>query len=96
MEIAVWNECARLLTNAIIYYNAVLLTTLLEHYELSGQKEKCEFIKMLSPVAWVHINFYGQYSFMESEMIDIDYLLSPYKADEAFWVGKNAEIILAN
>jgi TnpA family transposase len=96
MEIAVWNECARLLTNTIIYYNAVLLTNLLEHYKLSGQKEKYEFIKMLSPVAWVHINFHGQYSFMESEMIDIDHLLSQYKADDTFCIGKNAEIILAN
>jgi TnpA family transposase len=62
MEIAVWNECARLLTNSIIYYNAILLTNLLEHYERTGQKEKYESVKMLSPVAWVHINFYGQYS----------------------------------
>jgi hypothetical protein len=61
-----------------------LLTNLLEHYKLSGQKEKYEFIKILSPVAWVHINFYGQYSFMESQMIDIDHLLSQYKANDTF------------
>ena len=96
MEIAVWNECARLLTNSIIYYNAILLTNLLEHYERTGQKEKYESVKMLSPVAWVHINFYGQYSFMENEIIDIDHLLSQYKTDDIFYIDKNHKIILAN
>jgi len=89
MEIAVWNECARLLANAIIYYNAILLTNLMEYFEKSGQREKYDFIKRLSPVAWVHINFLGHYSFMENEIIDIDSLIRQCKADDIFSMDKN-------
>ena len=32
-EIVLWNECARLLTNAIIYFNSLILTRLLEYFE---------------------------------------------------------------
>jgi len=75
MEIAVWNECARLLANAIIYYNVTLLTNLMEYFEKSRQTEKYEFVQRLSPVAWVHINFLGHKSFMGNEIIDIENLL---------------------
>jgi TnpA family transposase len=88
MEIAVWNECARLLTNAIVYYNATLLTNLMVYFEESGQNEKYEFVKRLSPIAWVHINFLGRYSFMGNDIIDIDKLLSQYKAYDMFNIDK--------
>ncbi|MCF6247092.1 MAG: Tn3 family transposase [Desulfobacula sp.] len=96
MEIAVWNECARLLANSIIYYNAILLTNLMEYFKKSGQSEKYEFVKRLSPVAWVHINFLGRYSFMGNEIIDIDSLLSQFRMDDIFSMDKNQKIILAN
>lgn len=96
MEIAVWNECARLLTNSIIYYNALLLTNLMGYFERTGQKEKYEFVKRLSPVAWIHINFYGQYSFMGNEIIDIDELLSQCKINDLFCMDKNNRIIVPN
>lgn len=75
MEIAIWNECARLLANSIIYCNAELLTKLKDHFDHLGQTEKSHFIKRLSPVAWTHINFYGQYEFLDEETIDIEGLL---------------------
>jgi TnpA family transposase len=89
MEIAVWNDCARLLANAIVYYNAILLTNLMEHFEESGQKEKYEFVKRLSPIAWVHINFLGHYSFKGNEIIDIDRLLSQYKINDIFTMNES-------
>jgi len=39
LEVIIWNECARLVANAIIYYNAYLLTELLKKYEKLGDKE---------------------------------------------------------
>lgn len=75
-EIFVWNECARLLTNAIIYYNASILTKLMEHYDRHGQVIQSDFIKRLSPVAWIHIIFQGRYEFLKNDgAIDIDGLL---------------------
>jgi len=39
-EIVLWNECARLLTNAIIYFNSLILTRLLEYFEEEGDDKK--------------------------------------------------------
>jgi hypothetical protein len=35
-EQQIWGECARLLTNCIIYYNAMLLSSLLDYKEAAG------------------------------------------------------------
>ena len=39
-EIAIWNECARLLANAIIYFNSAILSHLLGHFEARGDEEE--------------------------------------------------------
>jgi len=39
-EINLWNECARLISNAIIYFNSLLLTNLLEHFGKTGEEKK--------------------------------------------------------
>jgi TnpA family transposase len=56
-EQQIWEECSRLITNCIIYYNASILSNLLTHNGNGLQ------IKNISPVAWQHINFYGRYEF---------------------------------
>jgi len=70
-EFVMYNECTRLLANCIIYYNATLLSSLFWAYEKSGDKEKCELIKRLSPVAWQHINMVGKYEFHLGKVISI-------------------------
>ena len=62
-EQQIWNECSRLLTNCIIFYNASLLSGVLEQYEKAGDEAAIERLKSVSPVAWAHINFFGQYEF---------------------------------
>jgi TnpA family transposase len=59
-ELEVWNECARLVASAIIYYNAQLLSSL---YEQAGTEEERSMIAQLSPIAWAHINLLGRYTF---------------------------------
>ena len=77
-EIALWNECARLLTNAIIYFNSLILSKLLECYTKKGDEEMVELIKKVSPVAWINVNLNGTYSFsFDDDMINIDDLLRP-------------------
>lgn len=72
-ELLVWNECARLLANSLLYYNATMLDKWLARCDRKGEKKKSEFIKSLSPVAWTHVNFHGIYEFMTTpELIDID------------------------
>ncbi|MBS0358681.1 MAG: Tn3 family transposase, partial [Proteobacteria bacterium] len=64
-EIEIWNECARLLANCMIYYNAKLLDSLLTKLQKEGNDALIEQLRYISPVAWIHINLYGYYSFEE-------------------------------
>jgi TnpA family transposase len=80
LEVMIWNECARLVANAIIYYNAYLLTKLLKKYEKLGDKETVEMIKRISPIAWVHINFMGNFIFsFDPPDIDIESMIAGAK-----------------
>lgn len=66
----IWGECSRLLTNCIIYYNASILSNMLNYREGNGQNS--DMMKRISPVAWQHINFYGRYEFNKNqESIDM-------------------------
>jgi hypothetical protein len=78
-----WNECARLLTNAIIYFNSLILTRLLEHFEEEGDDKKLDIIKQVSPVAWHNINLNGTYSFsFEQQPLDLDEIMQSIVQNE--------------
>lgn len=62
-QLELWNECSRLLTNCIIFYNASILSSLLELKERTGDSQQGARLKQVSPIAWQHINFYGRYEF---------------------------------
>ena len=82
-EINLWNECARLLTNAIIYFNSLILTRLLEHFESKKDDKKLEIIKQVSPVAWHNINLNGTYSFsFEQNLLDLDEIMQSIVQNE--------------
>lgn len=66
-EIELWNECARLMANCMIYYNAKLLNAMLEKLQNEKNEKLIEQLKYISPVAWIHVNLYGYYSFEELE-----------------------------
>ncbi len=66
-ELTLWNECARLIANCVIHYNAQILSELKEFNEHEGRSENLEALKRISPVAWFHINFSGFYSFAGSK-----------------------------
>ena len=75
-EQQLWNECSRLITNCVIYYNAFILSSLLEHKEKSGDSSGTALIRQISPIAWQHVNFYGRYEFTRGpEHIDIDAII---------------------
>ena len=40
-----------------------MLSILLSRFEKEGKESEADFVKRLSPVAWRHINFYGNYEF---------------------------------
>ena len=63
IEIEISNQCARLIANAIIYYNSAILSRLLTKYEASGNAKALALIKKISPAAWRHIHLNGHYTF---------------------------------
>lgn len=81
----IWNECSRLIANAIIYYNTVLLSKVYEQKPAVGDHAAIAIIQGISPVAWQHVNLFGRFDFSETTpTIDIDALAARY-ADPAYW-----------
>ena len=66
IEIGISNECARLISICIIYYNASLLSKIYEYCIKNGKVEECKKLIRLSPVAWQHINLIGKYEFLSN------------------------------
>jgi TnpA family transposase len=64
IEIEISNQCARLIANAIIYYNSAILSRLLGKYEGSPNLKALTLIQKISPVAWSHILLNGHYTFL--------------------------------
>jgi|TARA_Y100000287_G_scaffold186114_1_gene191934 TnpA family transposase len=76
-QVSQWNDCARLISNCIIYYNSALLSAFLKIQERNGRQDVVDIISKLSPVAWQHINLNGEYAFNKNrKAIDLAGLLS--------------------
>jgi TnpA family transposase len=77
IEIEISNQCARMIANAIIYYNSAILSRLLAKYGTSPSPKVLAMIKKLSPAAWRHIHLNGRYTFRDSgQMIDLDAIVA--------------------
>ena len=73
LELNISNECAAFLTSVIIYYNASILSLLLENYKNENDRKNIKLIMRLSPVAWRHINLLGIYEFYRNrQVVDIE------------------------
>lgn len=84
-EQQIWNECSRLITNAIIYYNTALLSKVYEQKRAVGDQTAMEVIQRISPIAWQHVNLFGTFEFSSAlSKVDLDALAAHY-ADPAFW-----------
>jgi len=80
LEQHIWNECSRLITNSVIYYNATILSELLELKEKSKDINAIDILKQVSPVAWQHINMYGRYEFnTKGNAVDLKEILETLK-----------------
>lgn len=62
-EQELWNECARLIANAVVHYNSLLLSEVLKSLENQQDQRNLQALQRVSPLAWQHINFYGRYRF---------------------------------
>lgn len=77
IEIEISNQCARLIGNAIIFYNSAILSLLLTKYEAAGNAKALALITQMSPAAWRHILLNGHYTFQtDGKFIDLDALVA--------------------
>jgi len=84
-EQQVWHECTRLIANAIIYYNTLLLSCVAEQKRAAGETEAVALLTGVSQVAWRHINLTGTFDFSASAVpIDLDALAARY-SDPEIW-----------
>jgi hypothetical protein len=81
----IWNECARLITNAIIYYNMALLSKVYAQKAAANDQQAMAIIRGISPVAWQHVNLFGTFEFSPTEStVDLDALAARY-SDPGYW-----------
>jgi hypothetical protein len=84
-EQQIWNECSRLMTNAIIYYNTLLLSRVYEQKKAAGDRAAMEAIAGFSPVAWQRVNLIGKFDFgFGLGRLAIDAMVARY-ADSDCW-----------
>ena len=68
----------------MIYYNTGLLSRVYEQKQTAKDQPAMKAIQRMSPVAWQHINFIGQFEFSaDSPQVDFDALVERY-ADPTF------------
>ena len=85
-EQQIWNECSRLIANAIIYYNTLLLSRVHEQKVAAGDLEAIKILKSTSPVAWRNINLIGNFDFTTEPLaVDMEALAAFYQ-NEDFWL----------
>ena len=84
-EQQIWNECSRLIANAIIYYNTLLLSRVYEQKLAADDQEAIKILRGTSPVAWRDVNLIGNFDFAAgTSRVDIEALAARYN-DPVFW-----------
>ena len=75
----------RLIANAVIYYNTLLLSRVYAQKQAAGDHVAADIVKEISPNAWQHVHLIGAFNFEQTEShIDIDALAARYD-DPDFW-----------
>jgi len=77
LDVAISNQCGRLIANVVIAYNSIMLSRLLDKYKVAGNEKVIALLQKISPVAWQHIHFLGHYDFKNNyHLIDFDEMLA--------------------
>lgn len=77
LDVAVSNQCGRLIANVVIAYNSMLLSGLVERYLVKGNDKALDLLRRISPAAWQHLYFLGHYAFRERRRtIDLEAILA--------------------
>ena len=82
LEIEISNQCARLVANAIVFYNSAILSRLLPRCQACGSEKALALVTSTSPVAWRHVHLGGRYAFRDGgQAIDLDAVIQGLKLE---------------
>jgi TnpA family transposase len=77
LDVAVSNQCGRLIANVVIAYNSLLLSGLLGRHLATGNEMALDMLRRISPAAWQHLHFLGHYAFRDKRNpIDLESILA--------------------
>ena len=77
LDVAISNQCGRLISNVVIAYNSIMLSMLFERFHADGNQKILALLEKISPIAWQHIHFLGHYAFRDKKsMIDLEAMLA--------------------
>ena len=77
LEVAISNQCGRLLANVVIAYNSILLSAMVNRFLAEGDEKALDMLRRISPAAWVHLHFLGHYAFRDKRNpIDLETILA--------------------
>ena len=77
LDVAISNQCGRLISNVVIAYNSIMLSLLLERFQKNSNEKALALLQKISPVAWQHIHFLGHYTFRDNtNLIDLEAMLA--------------------
>jgi len=82
LEVAISNQCGRLIANVVIAYNSIMLSMLLDRHKAAGDEKVVALLQKISPAAWQHVNFLGHYAFRNNyNPIDLEAMLANIKLE---------------
>jgi TnpA family transposase len=77
LDVAISNQCGRLIANVVIAYNSMLLSGLLSRYLATNNEKALDLLRKISPAAWQHLHFLGHYAFRDKHYpIDLEAILA--------------------
>lgn len=66
-EMNMWNSCANLLANCIVYYNALIMSSFKTYCLESGNGDQIEHLRSISPASWENITLNGFYDLADND-----------------------------
>jgi TnpA family transposase len=76
LEQQVWNECGRLVSNCIIFYNIWILSKLHDQLIKAGKYKEAKLVEKISPVAWRNVNLRGNFKFKQGQSVDLNKIIN--------------------
>lgn len=66
-EMELWNGCADLLSNCIVYYNSMIMSSFKSYCLDTGKGSQLKHLRSISPASWEHILINGYYDLADND-----------------------------